>query len=194
MLALIIAALLVPVAKLFMVRFAAGAILLPTAAWHKRCSAAGASFLIRANHVFLAKQLCPNGAIQFRADRQNAFQKVIAIDSSIVNARIPGIDDNAAAMKNTCTVDIVAAFFVRQCSDLRDQLLLHIFFSSSVGVLSNAFQPRVRSHSGKKRATLRSDHASRRHDAGRLIYINVQVSFPYTENLDGIHAKKGRKQ
>jgi len=82
---LIVAALFVPVAKLFMARFAMRTILLSAAAWHKGCTAADTGSVIRTDHVFFPKQLTPNDPVQFRSDGQYTFQKVIAVDSSFVN-------------------------------------------------------------------------------------------------------------
>ena len=85
MFSLIVAALFVPVAKLLVERFAMRTILLSAAAWHKGCTAADTGSVIRTDHVFLTKQLTPNDPVQFRIDGQYAFQKVITVDSSIVN-------------------------------------------------------------------------------------------------------------
>ena len=106
-------------------------ILLSAAARHKGCTAADTGSLIRTDHVFFPKQLRPNDPVQFRIDGQYTFQKVIAVDGSIVNRRIPGIDDSTVTMVNTFSVDVIAAFLVRQGSDLTDHLSLHIFYFES---------------------------------------------------------------
>ena len=117
MFSLIVAALFVPVAKLLVARFAMRTVLLPAAARHKGRTAADTGSLIRTDHVFFPKQLTPNDPVQFRIDGQYAFQKVIAVDGSVVNRRIPGIDDSTVSMVNAFAVNVIAAFLVRQGSD-----------------------------------------------------------------------------
>ena len=156
-------------------------ILLSAAAWHKGCTAADTGSVIRTDHVFFSKQLTPNDPVQFRIDGQYAFQKVIAVDGSIVNRRIPGIDDSTVSMVNAFAVDVIAAFPVSQGSDLTDHLSLHIF-SFEVGCFLCCVSAACPITQWIKKAVLRSDHASRRHDAGQL-YVNAQDSFSYAELL-----------
>ena len=107
---MIIVTLFVPIAKLFMARFAMRTVSLPAAAWNISCTTADTGSVIRTDHVFFPKQLTPNDPVQFRINGQHAFQEVITVDCSIVDRRIPGIDDSAAAVVNTFSVDVIAAF------------------------------------------------------------------------------------
>ncbi len=117
---MIVATLFVPVAELLMKRFAVRAVLLSSAVGNECSASPGACSLMRTDHIFFPKQLRPNDPIQFRIDGQNAFQKVIAVDSSIMNRRIPRIDDGALFILNTFPTDVVAAFSMRQSSDFPD--------------------------------------------------------------------------
>ena len=108
-----------------MKRFAVQTVLLSAAIGDESSAAPGACSLIRPDHIFFPKQLCPDDPIQFRIDGQNTFQKVIAINSSIVNRRIPGIDDSTLFIFDTFSVDEITAFFVCQGSDLPDQHVVH---------------------------------------------------------------------
>ena len=105
--------------------FAVQAILLSAAVGDESSAAPGAGSLIRPDHIFFTKQLRPDDLIQFRIDGQHAFQKVIAVNSPIMNRRIPGIDDSAFSIFDTFSVDEITAFFVRQGSDLPDQHVVH---------------------------------------------------------------------
>ena len=49
----------------------------------KYSTAPGAGLFVRPNHIFFPKQLCPDDPIQIRIDGQHAFQKIIAVNSSI---------------------------------------------------------------------------------------------------------------
>ena len=110
--------------------FAVRAVLLSAAVGDESSSAPGAGSLIRPDHIFFPKQLCPDNPIHFRIDGQHAFQKVIAVNSSIMNRRISGIDDIALSIFNTFPIDVIAAFFVCQGSDLPGHHIVH-----SVGLL-----------------------------------------------------------
>ena len=125
LLSLIVAALFIPVTKPLMKWFAVWTVLLSAAVGGESTSAPSTCFLIRTNHIFFTKQLQPDDPIQFWIDGQHAFQKIIAVDSSIVNRRISGIDDRALAIFDTFPVDVIAAFPVRQGSDLPDQHVVH---------------------------------------------------------------------
>ena len=105
--------------------FAVRAVLLSAAVGDECSAAPGTCFLIRTNHIFFTKQLRPDDLIQFRIDGQNAFKIVITVNSSIMNRRIPGIDDSALFSFDTFPVDEITAFFVRQGSDLPDQHVVH---------------------------------------------------------------------
>ena len=79
----IVAALFVPVTEQLMKWFAVQAVLLSAAVGDESSAASGAGSLIRTNHIFFPKQLCPEDPIQIRIDGQHAFQKIIAVNSSI---------------------------------------------------------------------------------------------------------------
>ena len=111
--------------------FAVQAVLLSAAVRDENSAAPSASLLIWLDHIFFPKQRQPDDPIQFRIDGQHAFQKVIAVNSPIMNRRIPGIDDSAFSIFDTFSVDEITAFFVRQGSDLPDQHVDHSFGLSS---------------------------------------------------------------
>jgi len=121
--------------------FAVQAVLLSAAVGDENSAAPSASLLIWLDHLFFPKQLQPDDPIQFRIDGQHAFQKVITVNSSVMNRRIPGIDDSALFGFDTFPVDVIAAFPVRQGSDLPDQHVVHSF---SPRLLSSAH--RINSH------------------------------------------------
>ena len=117
---MIVATLFVPVAELLMKRFTVRAVLLSSAVGNEYSAAPGAGSLAGRNYIFFPKQFCPDDPIQFRIDGQHAFQKIIAVNSAIVNRRIPGIDDGALFILNTFSTDVIAAFSMRQSSDIPD--------------------------------------------------------------------------
>jgi hypothetical protein len=120
LLSLIVAALFDPVAESLVKRFAVRAVSLSTAVGDESSSAPGAGSFIRPGHIFFPKQFCPDDPIQFRIDGQHAFQKIIAVNSAVVNRRIAGIDDGALSILNTFPTDVIAAFSMRQSSDIPD--------------------------------------------------------------------------
>ena len=61
------------------------AVLLSVAVGHETTATPSAGSFIWPDHIFFPKQLCPDDPSQFRIDGQNAFQKVITGNSSIVN-------------------------------------------------------------------------------------------------------------
>ena len=126
--------------------FAVRAVLLSAAVGDESSSAPGAGSLIRPDHIFFPKQLCPDNPIHFRIDGQHAFQKVIAVNSPVMNRRIAGIDDSALLIFNTFSVDEITAFFVRQGSDLPDQHIVHsldllVFFHLFIVLCDPAVRP-----------------------------------------------------
>jgi len=125
LLSMIVATLFVPVSELLMKRFAVQAVLLSSAVGDECSAAPGAGFLVRPDHFFFLKQLCPDDPIQFRIDRQNAFQKVITVNSPVMNRRIPGIDNSTLSIFDTFPIDVIAAFPVRYGPDLPDQHVVH---------------------------------------------------------------------
>jgi len=122
----IVAALFVPVTEQLMKWFAVQAVLLSAAVGDESSAASGAGSLIRTNHIFFPKQLCPEDPIQIRIDGQHTFQKIIAVDSSIMNRRIPRIDDGTISIFDTFSIDVIAAFLVCQGPDLPDQHIVHL--------------------------------------------------------------------
>ncbi len=115
--------------------FAVQAVLLPATVGNKCSATPGAGSHIRSDRILFPEQFCPNDPIQFRIDGQHAFQIVITVNSSVMNRRIPGIDDSALSIFDTFSVDLIAAFPVRQGSDLPDQ---HVVHSLSPRLLSSA--------------------------------------------------------
>ena len=108
-----------------MERFAVQAILLSAAVGDESATAPGAGFLIRTDHIFFPKQLCPDDPIHFWIDGQHAFQIVITVNSPVMNRRILWIDDSTLSVFDTFSVDVIAAFPMRQCSDLPDHHVVH---------------------------------------------------------------------
>lgn len=109
-----------------MARLAAGAVFVGTAIGQEGLPAQCADSFPRGCHVFIPEQFYPYGLVQLRVDWQDTLQKIIAIDGSIPDGRIPGIDDTAIAVQDTSSVDIIAAFFVCQGFDLTYQLFIHV--------------------------------------------------------------------
>mgnify|MGYP006890067934 CR=1 FL=1 len=122
---MIVAALFVPVTEPLMKRFAVWAILLTAAVRDESAAAPGAGLLVRPDHIFFPKQFYPDDPIQFRVDGQHAFQKIIAVNSPVMNRRISWIDDSARSIFNAFFVDEITAFFVPQSSDLPNQHVVH---------------------------------------------------------------------
>lgn len=84
-------------------------VLLSAAAWHEGASAPNAGFFLRTGHAFFPKQFRPDDPVQIPVERQDAFQKVIAVNSAVVDRRIPGIDDRAVRLKDAFPIDTIAA-------------------------------------------------------------------------------------
>ena len=122
---MIVAALFVPAAEPLMKRFAVQAVLLSAAVGNENSTAPSTGFLIQPDHIFFPKQLRPDDPIQFRIDGQHAFQIVITVNCPIMNLRISGIDGRALSSFDTFPIDVIAAFPVRQGSDLPDQHVVH---------------------------------------------------------------------
>ena len=122
---MIIAALFVPVTEPLMKWFAVQAVLLPATVGNECSATPGAGSHIRSDRIFFPEQFCPNDPIQFRIDGQHAFQKIIAVNSPVMNRRISWIDDSALSIFDTLPINVIAAFPVRQGSDLPDHHVVH---------------------------------------------------------------------